>query len=132
MYNLSYEQLKRRTIISLVISVLLFIVMFVINISSGGIEIGFLIATPIVLIIWTLEVLGTLVCWRELWKPWLLCVLDACKSLICLGAGAPVIGFFTGFIKSLGILVVSVFKALFIAIKVIVYVIKGKEQCEPN
>lgn len=127
MYNLSYEQLKKRTIISLAISVLLFIIMFVMNIINGGIEIGFLIATPIVLIIWTLEVLGALVCWRELWKPYLRCILDAFKSLVGAGAGAPVIGFFTDFVKSFGILVVSGFKALFVAIKVIIFVVKGKE-----
>lgn len=130
MYNLSYEQLKRRTIVSFVIAVILLGAMVIIFASSGEIEGSFLILFPIIAIVWTLQLLGMLVCWRELWKPFLQCLADAFKSLVGVGAGitgVPVIGFFINFFKSFVILAVLFIKALIIAIKVMVFVLKGKD-----
>ena len=129
MYGLSYKQLKTRTIISFVTSAILLIVMIIMNANSKqGLEVGFLIFAPIVIIIWTLEVLGMLVCWRELWKPYCVTVLDAFKSLVCLGAGTPVVGFFGNFFKSFGILLKACFKSLIISIKVIIFVLGNKNE----
>lgn len=125
MYNLSYEQLKRRVIVSFVTSIILFIVMLAINI--GEIQVGFLMMVPMALIAWTLELLGFWVCWRELWKPWLNCFFNAFKSFAGAGAtGVPVVGFFIELAKSIGILTISCLKAFVIAIKVIIFVLKGK------
>ena len=126
MYNLSYEQLKRRTIISLAIAVILLITMIILAASNGGVEAVFLIFFPIIAIIWALEVLGMLVCWRDLWKPFLRCFADAFKSLVGAGAtGIPVFGFFIDFAKSIVILSISFLKALVIAINVVIFVLKG-------
>lgn len=127
MYNLSYEQLKKRVIISFVISIILLITMIIMAAINGGIEAIFLILFPIIAIIWALEVLGMLVCWRDLWKPYLNCLLNAFKSLVGAGAtGVPVVGFFIEFAKSIGILAIASLKALIISFNVIIFVLKGR------
>lgn len=127
MYNLSYEQLRRRTIISFAISAILLITMIILAAINDGVETAILIFFPIIAIIWALEVLGILVCWRDLWKPFLRCFADAFKSLVGAGAtGSTVIGFFINFAKSFGLLSISFFKALIIAINVTIFVLKGK------
>lgn len=127
MYGYTREQVKKRLLISVILGVVIGIVFLIINVSQGlnADSKSVLLAMPLILIVFILEIFAMIVCFKELWRPYIDCVLGMFKALVPAGAGGfSVSSAFISFAKSFAYIMIAFIKALYLSIKLIIYVFK--------
>lgn len=129
MYGYTREQVRKRLIISVVLGVIIGIVFLIINVSQGlnADSKAVLLVMPLILILFVLEIFATIVCFKELWRPYVDCVLGMFKALVPAGAGGfSIPSAFMSFAKSFAYIMIAFIKAIYISIQLIIYVFKGE------